>query len=427
MGAATTATAAGWGTWEELLLGGAVLRHGTRDWDVVAAELRTRFACPYDCTAEVCRAKYEDLQQRYSGCKALFEELRKQRMAELKRALEASDGSIGSLETKIETLKAEKKEESLASHDMNKTESSPLPSVKLEGMVEESLSKDPSKDGLSAGSFTQETRMNWSPECRLPASTEIKQEPSTSPKTEKASGLPLGLLKGRRGKRKRKVCGKEEGSVEESDVLGSSDVVMSGDGQCSDRVPDLVAIFDSISEHKCATVFRRRLDSQKRGRYKRMILRHVDVDTIRSRISSLSLTTAKELFRDLLLLANNALVFYSRTTREYKSAMQLREIVTTSLNQHLKDYYAAKTTPVLTPLATQRKKVPPKGSKANDAVKKTGDSCPPKVKMTEESETLLAMKRKGPGRLKKSVVVAVGDRGSEGVAARGGRKRARVK
>ena len=42
-----------WGTWEELLLGGAVLRHGTRDWDVVAAELRTRNLCPFIFTPEV--------------------------------------------------------------------------------------------------------------------------------------------------------------------------------------------------------------------------------------------------------------------------------------------------------------------------------------------------------------------------------------
>ena len=42
-----------WGTWEELLLGGAVLRYGTRNWNVVAAELRARTACPYTITPEV--------------------------------------------------------------------------------------------------------------------------------------------------------------------------------------------------------------------------------------------------------------------------------------------------------------------------------------------------------------------------------------
>lgn len=42
-----------WGTWEELILGGAVRRHGTRDWNVVASELRARTVYPYCFTPEV--------------------------------------------------------------------------------------------------------------------------------------------------------------------------------------------------------------------------------------------------------------------------------------------------------------------------------------------------------------------------------------
>ena len=42
-----------WGTWEELILGGAVIRHGTQDWNVVASELRTRIVSPYGFTPEV--------------------------------------------------------------------------------------------------------------------------------------------------------------------------------------------------------------------------------------------------------------------------------------------------------------------------------------------------------------------------------------
>lgn len=42
-----------WGTWAELLLGGAVLRYGTRDWELVASELRSRIHCAYDFTPEV--------------------------------------------------------------------------------------------------------------------------------------------------------------------------------------------------------------------------------------------------------------------------------------------------------------------------------------------------------------------------------------
>ncbi|KAJ8545567.1 hypothetical protein K7X08_018150 [Anisodus acutangulus] len=86
-----------WGTWEELILGGAVRRHGTRDWNVVASELRARTIYLYCFTPEACKARYEELRKRYSGCTAWFEELRKQRVEELKRELVRSESSIGSL------------------------------------------------------------------------------------------------------------------------------------------------------------------------------------------------------------------------------------------------------------------------------------------------------------------------------------------
>lgn len=49
----TTTMESDWGTWEELLLGGAVLRHGTGDWTVVAEELRSH-SLPEIFTPEVC-------------------------------------------------------------------------------------------------------------------------------------------------------------------------------------------------------------------------------------------------------------------------------------------------------------------------------------------------------------------------------------
>ncbi|XP_062087316.1 uncharacterized protein LOC133794132 [Humulus lupulus] len=361
-----------WGTWEELLLGGAVLRHGTRDWDTVAAELRARALCPYNFTAEVCKAKYEDLQHRYTGCTAWFEELRKKRMAELRQALEHSEDSIGSLETKLETLKAEKGH-SRVNYASSQTES-PLTFQKSEGV--DSFSKE-SKDGLSAGSFTLETRTSWSAECQIP-STVSAEETETKPKdlhsfesveasiTEKlednAHERQGRILKKRRGKRKRKDCSRDikESSVGESGFLDSAEamtVFLSKENTTSDcgevsrssgfdnqskgikkdSIDDLLKIFNSIVEHKCASTFLRRLDSQKRGRYKKMIRKHMDFDTLRSRITSHSVVSVEELFRDLLLLANNALVFYSKNTREHKSALLLRDLATKTLHQHFND------------------------------------------------------------------------------------------
>ncbi|MBA0662411.1 hypothetical protein Goklo_006540 [Gossypium klotzschianum] len=365
-----------WGTWEELLLGGAVLRHGTRDWNLVASELRTRALSPFAFTPEACKAKYEDLQRRYSGCKAWFEELRKQRMAELRRALEESEDSIESLESKLENLKAEKRNDSRVDYDSSPTESA-LPCLKSEGF--EFSSKDTCKDGLSAGSFTQEAQTNWAPDCQIPAAVpteEMDSKPvgdALTSEREKFSSIDkladalcggkLLCIRKRRGKRKRKDCSKDtkEGSVGESEALCPADVASAllcketsvsnsaqiakssavedqSGGSTKEGIDDIMRIFSSVAENDCASVFRRRLDSQKRGRYKKMILRHMDFDTIRSRIVSNLIMSVRELFRDMLLVANNALVFYSKNTREYKSALHLRRIVTTALWQHFKEY-----------------------------------------------------------------------------------------
>ncbi|GKV45883.1 hypothetical protein SLEP1_g52912 [Rubroshorea leprosula] len=380
----TTELMAGrWGTWEELLLGGAVLRYGTRDWNLVAAEVRARTVTAFTFTPEICRAKFEDLQQRYLGCKAWFEELRKQRMAELRQALEQSEGSIGSLELKLESLKAEKRDDHAMDYDSSQTELQLL-SLKSEGI--ESSSKDTSKDGLSAGSFTQDAQTKWSAECQVLAAVpaegiDVRPEISVTFDREKLSieklketvcgGQFLNIRK-RRGKRKRKDCSRDvkEGSVGESEFLGSADIATASwcketsvsnsaqiarssgvDDQtrCPNKelIGDLMRVFSSVEENECASVFRRRLDSQKRGRYKKMILQHIDFDTIRSRIARGSFTSLKELYRDMLLVANNALLFYSKNTREYKSALLLRYIVTAVLRQHLKDSGNKPTTSIL--------------------------------------------------------------------------------
>ncbi|KAH1066043.1 hypothetical protein J1N35_031030 [Gossypium stocksii] len=365
-----------WGTWEELLLGGAILRHGNRDWNLVASELRTRTVAPFGFTPEICKAKYEDLQQRYSGCKAWFEELRKQRMAELRQALKKTEHSIGSLESKVEGLKAEKRDESQVIYGSSQTESA-IPCLKSEGI--EFSSKDKCKDGLSASSFTQEAETNWHPHCQIPVAVpaevmDVKQGDSLTEREQISSIDKLvdtfcggRFLRKRRGKRKTKDCSKnaKEGSVGESEFLGPADVANASwcketsassedqnRGSSSEVIDDIMGIFSSISKNDCMSVFRRRLDSQKRGRYKKMIRQHRDFDTIRSRIASKSIMSVKELFCDMLLVANNALVFYSKNTREYKSALLLRHIVTATLQQHLKEYRSK--VPLHKPLAKPR-------------------------------------------------------------------------
>lgn len=156
----------------------------------------------------------------------------------------------------------------------------------------ESSTKETSKDGLSAGSFTHETRTNWSSECRIPAESpeDMETKPEVSQSTEQVKILNVdrlahtmyegqgGSFKKRRGKRKRKDCGRniKEASVGESDLLDSADVtsncgeVAKSSASVDDQnrnfkkhgAEDMMEILDSILETKGASAFRRRLDSQ---------------------------------------------------------------------------------------------------------------------------------------------------------------------
>ncbi|KAK6154719.1 hypothetical protein DH2020_008967 [Rehmannia glutinosa] len=364
------AVAVGWGTWEELILGGAVLRHGTQDWNVVASELRARTLYPCTFTPQACKARYEDLQRRYSGSTAWFEELRKQRVAELKRELAKSEDSIGSLESKIKSLEGDKKHLSRADYGSSETES---PLLALDSNGTESFNRETSNNENSAGSFTKDTntRASWSCENRDQAVvTDIKPSTSVSSEDDKdlcvkklaEAGYGRGVvMRKRRGQRNRKDCNRtiKERSASVSDNLCSNVIsTAQKEPSCNDcsqiirdsgnnhrygdscpvRKDSLIEIFKSVAESEPAAVFRHRMDSQKRARYRRVIKQHMDIGTIRSRIIGRSVRSAKELFRDLLLVANNALVFYSRRTREYKSAISLRHLVMKEYKKHCRGY-----------------------------------------------------------------------------------------
>ncbi|KAJ0735288.1 putative transcription factor MYB-related family [Helianthus annuus] len=342
-----------WGTWEELILGGAVLRHGTGDWDVISSELRTRTVYPLYFTPEACRARYEDLQQRFTGSKYWYDELRERRVAELKQALEKSEESIGLLVSKLENLKAEKGHCDQINYDSSQTESPPQSLPNTNTVTIKSIQKHVSKEEFepSAGSFTQDLEPNPQPKSHSPSldSPEVKPEVRES-----------CMIRKQRGKRKRKDGNWDvKDGIVESENPGSSSGIRRDETSTSSgcvrssgadgegpQFDDLVGIFNSVTENQYALVFRRRLDSQKRARYRNTIKQHMDLDTVKSRIANNCIKSTRELFKDLLLLANNALVFYSKRTREYQSALTLRGIVTKRYKELLTDSNSSNSKPL---------------------------------------------------------------------------------
>lgn len=203
-------------------------------------------------------------------------------------------GCYRSLESKLESLKAEKGQGGCINYGSGQTES-PVPSQKSEGHYP--CGKEICKDEPSAGSFTCEALTSCSPECQIPATvsaedTETKREVSQSFKHEKISigafyGGLGGTLRKRRGKRKRKDCSRDvkEASVGDSGFLDSADAITAlrciehstsecredlgssgaGDwkrGLTKDGTNKLLDVFNKFLEHKSASVFRHRLDSQ---------------------------------------------------------------------------------------------------------------------------------------------------------------------
>eukprot|EP01018_Ginkgo_biloba_P033281 Gb_11179 [translate_table: standard] len=177
-----------WGTWEELLLGSAVKKHGINNWDSVSLEVQARKLSPYFFSSEDCKAKYDALQGRYNkthnsnnnSCRWVqrydefeeflvddcsnslpwLEELRKLRVAQLKRELERYDGSIVSLESKLRKLKAERAQCLLNDEQKTAEKCPPQREIKRDPEDVPNSLKEGSKDGSCTVCIYPETTSN---------------------------------------------------------------------------------------------------------------------------------------------------------------------------------------------------------------------------------------------------------------------------
>ncbi|KAJ0987096.1 hypothetical protein J5N97_005452 [Dioscorea zingiberensis] len=90
----------------------------------------------------------------------------------------------------------------------------------------------------------------------------------------------------------------------------------------------LFSFLHIVRSSKPGSVFARRLESQETAKYKGLIRRHVDLEMVGWRIErSGGAYTRAEFFRDLLLLCNNAIVFYPKASGEAIAAVHLRELI----------------------------------------------------------------------------------------------------
>ncbi|TKW11125.1 hypothetical protein SEVIR_6G213300v4 [Setaria viridis] len=374
----TSAAAGGeiWGTWEELLLACAVRRHGTASWDSVAMEVQSR--CPAAAAPRLtptgCRLHFRLLHRRFAAgagdvdedpdaaaADGWVEELRKLRVAELRREVERYDLSIGSLQSKVKRLKEER--ERSISGEAN------LPAVKAEEGEEPAAGKGSleddaggGEDRVSGGESGRSCKESNSSDLKRPvhdagtasaavdgaaaAKEEGEEEEaaageSLAVKREEVSGESVARSKetdkessdvqsSASPSRRREREGGGGAGVEEAEAEEASASTSARAALPAAEAEALLAFLESVRTSKPGSVFERRLESQDDAKYRSTIRRHVDLETVRSKLEGgggACYSSASEFYRDLLLLCANALVFFPRGSPEHSAATRTRALV----------------------------------------------------------------------------------------------------
>ncbi|KAG7010253.1 hypothetical protein SDJN02_27046 [Cucurbita argyrosperma subsp. argyrosperma] len=95
----------------------------------------------------------------------------------------------------------------------------------------------------------------------------------------------------------------------------------------------LLKFLEIIRSHRLGSAFERRVRSQESDRYKNLIRQHIDLRTIRARVVKGAYADSfHPFFRDLLLLFNNAIIFFHTTSPENDAAVKLRALVLEEMN-----------------------------------------------------------------------------------------------
>ncbi|PIA34212.1 hypothetical protein AQUCO_03800063v1 [Aquilegia coerulea] len=408
-----------WGTWEELLLVSAVNKHGIKNWDSVAMEIQNKITSPqhFILTPHVCKQKYQQLRQRFNENQdnttntnidntiPWLDELRKLRVAELRREVQQYDVSIVSLQLKVKRLTEERErsskdnqvqpsdldrtvpEKTISGEDsdrdnqsFNESNSTDLKSEnQVTAGVDESDKTQPNKIVAVAGAGAGDLDPVTAEEDKRVVAVVVVEEGSWNGSSEtiniaKDSVVSQTLQKSSEPIIKNREAGdsaelwesveskgegegedaeeEEEGTKENSDVQSSAslsmknrrktDVVVSvsssGDGEGDDISPaikrisiksqPLAKFLEMIKSHKYGYVFERRLESQETSKYMSVIRQHLDLEIVNKRLQEGQYSgCSRKFFRDLLVLLNNAIVYFPNNSVEFTAATELRQIV----------------------------------------------------------------------------------------------------
>ncbi|KAK1563264.1 hypothetical protein Q3G72_025007 [Acer saccharum] len=366
-----------WGTCEELLLACAVHRYGTDNWSSVAAQVQKRSSSTLKfLTPHSCRDKYHDLNRRFAHYDAVsvtdnpytpwLDELKKLRVAELKSEVERYDLSIVSLQLKVKKL-TEDREKSLTENETqylnpektveqvdknNETKNSGEESDQENRSVNESNSTDPKAKDTEKGHEPEEPpapetenagediKTAKEDSCNGSCGSAAKESAMNSDRVDSAE-LRESVAESRDGGEERNGKERESSDVQSSASLSRKEE--KGDEPNEPEIEEiqsltikclsvesqpLIECLEIIRSHKLCSIFERRLHIQETPDYQNIIRQHVDIETVRMRVEESWYSGCNSsFFRDLLLVFNNAMVFFGKNSSEYLAAIELRQVV----------------------------------------------------------------------------------------------------
>ncbi|KAE8700928.1 Detected protein of unknown function [Hibiscus syriacus] len=367
-----------WGTWEELLLACAVQRYGRDSWDSVAMELQKRTSTlqPLFFTPLSCQQKYHDLKRRFAvkgdddkttnkvstTAVPWLDELRKLRVAELRREVQQYDFSIvrgralfdrERKETATSDLEREKRSEKMEeenesenkirrqvhcreesdreNHSVNESNSTD-PKDKIPGTGPEEAKFEP--DGYEKTKATQSVKPAGGDSCNGSSGSVAKESAENSGRvdTRETGDSPESVAESKGEEPNREssdvqstasLSDKENKNAEpDNEELDQSPVIK----EVSVEYQPLTELLEMFRSRKVGFLFESRLESQEN--YDKLIRQHLDLETIRTRLEEGWYSGCKsKFFRDLLLLLSNAIVFFGKQSSEFATAVELRQLV----------------------------------------------------------------------------------------------------
>ncbi|XP_057547910.1 uncharacterized protein LOC130826308 [Amaranthus tricolor] len=384
--AITTTTSSSWGTLEELLLACAVHRYGTNSWDSIARELQNRTT--FSLTPHICQQKYRDIKRRFSSDEKsagdsnhCLDELRRLRVAELRRELQRYDLSIVSLQLKVKKLKEDrgknvkddikdevdlqKTQEKETEMIMNKVKAEPPGQSEPEPVepvnAEPEQNPEPENNSCNGSSNSKEKQAGQQERKKRVNSDELvesvaeskddvgsgggeREEAGTKENSDVQSTASLwrnennnGNKNIDRGKKGGGLSGTSSGDENQSPAIKSNSDVKS---------QPLIEFLEVVLARKLGSFFERRLESQENPKYKNLIRQHIDLGTIQRRLEEGQYTDCHtKFYRDVMLLINNALIFFSRKTTEHKAALELRQLLDKQFRPHVSSPHDHKSNP----------------------------------------------------------------------------------